>query len=604
MKEINYIFEKVISWFTPLLNFIKSPNGKYFIVVYLILMLISVYYLSKYRKEALINKNTDYILKNTNRSKAIEAFNNYNKHIAEKLNKECSVAISNSIIYNKEKIETLPNKQGIFYFNNLERLLEEYISKNILTNIASKKTFLDSYYLSLDNNLDSFVNKEFDKITQIISKIMTMNSETVQELKYSNQENILEQIKNLNKSIKSNLINEIQNELRRIMSFDETRNAVVINETPIPEIITNEIHERLYVKFYKDLLENKTFTDFCKLHDEIKTLEAELEKAYRGSYDTMTSKENVVSGIIGKITEKKRVYAKIHQKYTLYLLCLEAFSNTIETKKLMNEELKKMSISTIQPANENTIDNVMITKSRLYGKLSSTPKILNDEENKTTIDENERIVENEISSRYSNVNMEYEKDLSKMNGDTRIDPVSIFSNIEKNALSFLEGIRGGNSNSIQGEEFQQRFDNDKAVRGTFLANNDMDLLGNKSNYAKVNNVFNSISNSDSKFNSDSNFNSLSNKKTIEGFVTSSSSKSKESNNKNESKTEKKQDDLLGNVSAQFLSISQSIMDNDLIKNIVSNIMKVLRLDNIQSSEQLGVLLIVVSTLLFFIDLSS
>jgi hypothetical protein len=270
MEEINNIFKKVIIIFTPITNFIKSPNGKYFIIAYLIIMCISVYYLSQYRKEALIKKNTDFIQKNTNRSKAIETFNNYNKQIAEKLNKECSAAISNSIVYNQQQIETLPNKQGIFYFNNLERLLEEYISKNILSNIRDKKTLLDNYYLSLDNNLDSFANKYFGLIINVINDIMKMTPETIQELKYSNQQKIKEQIKKLNTTIKDEFVNEIQTELRRIMSFDETQNAVVITETPIPGIITNEIHERLYVKFYKDLLENKTFTEFCKLRDDIK----------------------------------------------------------------------------------------------------------------------------------------------------------------------------------------------------------------------------------------------------------------------------------------------------------------------------------------------
>jgi hypothetical protein len=593
MKEINIIFEKVITLFTPILNFIKSPNGKYFIIVYLILMLISVYFLSQYRKEALIKKNTDFIQKNTNRSKAIETFNNYNKQIAEKLNQECSAAISNSIVYNQQQIETLPNKQGIFYFNNLERLLEEYISNNILSNIRDKKTLLDNYYLSLDNNLDSFVNKHFELITDIINSIMKMTPETIQELKYSNQQKIKEQIKKLNTAIKDEFVNEIQTELRRIMSFDETQNAVVIIETPIPGIITNEIHERLYVKFYKDLLENKTFTEFCKLRDDIKKLENELESAYRRSYDTITSKENVVTGLTEKITNKKREYAKTHQRYTLYLICLESFSNTIETKKLMKEELKKMSISTIQPANENTVDNIMSAKSRLYGKLSSTPKLLNDEENKTTIDQNDRIAENEIASKYSSANMDYEKDLAKMNGDTRIDPVSIFSNVERSAISFLEGVRGGNSNSV--EVFKPRFDNDKAVRGTFLANDDMNLSGSKSNYARVDN---SISGLKSK--------SKTNNSVIEGFEdgTTTTSGNTTSGNTTSGNSETINQDLLGNVGQQFYSISQNIMDNDMIKGVIGSIMKVLRLDNIQSSEQLGVLLVVVSALLFFIDLSS
>lgn len=589
MKEINNIFEKVIALFTPILNFIKSPNGKYFIIVYLILIIISVYFLSKYRKEALIKKNTDYITKNTNRSKAIESFNNYNKQIAEKLNKECSSDISNSIVYNQKKMETLPNKQGIFYFNNLERLLEEYISKNILTDIKNKKTLLDNYYLSLDTNLDSFVNKNFGLIMNIINEIMKMTPETIQELKYSNQQKIKEKIKKLNTNIKDEVVIEIQSEIRRIMSFDETRNALVITETPIPRIITNEIHERLYVKFYKDLLENKTFTEFCKLRNDIKKLETELESAYRGSYDTITSKENIVSGLTEKITSKKRKFAKIHQRYVLYLICLESFSNTIETKKLMKEELKKMSISTIQPANENTIDTITSAKSKLYGKLSSTPKLLNDEENDTTIDQNDRIAEREIASKYSSANMEYEKDLAKMNGDSRIDPVSIFSNVERSAISFLEGVRGGNSNSEQRETFKPKFDNDKSVLGTFLDNDDMNLSGSKSNYSRVDNSVSSFG---------SNINSKSNN-VVEGFEDATSTKTA-----NIETTGTINEDLLGNVGQQFYSISQNIMDNDMIKGVVGAIMKVLRLDNIQSSEQLGVLLIVVSALLFFIDLSS
>ena len=591
MEEINNIFKKVITIFTPISNFVKSPNGKYFIIAYLIIMCISVYYLSQYRKEALIKKNTDYIQKNTNRSKAIETFNNYNKQIAEKLNKECTSAISNSIVYNQQQIETLPNKQGIFYFNNLERLLEEYISKNILSEIKTKTTLLDNYYLSLDNNLDSFVNKHFGLIMDTINSIMKMTPETIQELKYSNQQKIKEQIKKLNTSIKDEFVTEIQTELRRIMSFDETRNAIVITETPIPGIITNEIHERLYVKFYKDLLENKTFTDFCKLRDDIKKLESELESAYRGSYDTITSKENVVTGLTEKITNKKREFAKIHQRYTLYLICLESFSNTIETKKLMTEELKKMSISTIQPANENAVDNIMSAKSRLYGKLSSTPKLLSDDENKTTIDQNDRIAEREIVSKYSSANVDYEKDLAKMNGDTRIDPVSIFSNVERSAISFLEGVRGGNSNSNQGDVFKPRFDNDKSVRGTFLANDDMNLSGSKSNYARVDNSKSTLvsDGSTSKTNS-----------VVEGFEDGTG----ETTATASGTTGTVNQDLLGNVGQQFYSISQNIMDNDMIKGVVGAIMKVLRLDNIQSSEQLGVLLIVVSALLFFIDLSS
>jgi hypothetical protein len=197
-----------------------------------------------------------------------------------------------------------------------------------------------------------------------------------------------------------------------------------------------------------------------------------------------------------------------------------------------------------------------------------------------------------------------------MNGDTRIDPVSIFSNVERSAISFLEGVRGGNSNG--GEVFKPRFDNDKAVRGTFLANDDMNLSGNKSNYARVDNSIsglkskdNSISGLKSKDNSISGLKSKSKSRTnntvIEGFEDGTTTTS---SNTTSSNSETINQDLLGNVGQQFYSISQNIMDNDVIKSVIGSIMKVLRLDNIQSSEQLGVLLVVVSALLFFIDLSS
>lgn len=593
MNYINNIFEKVLKLFTLILNFIKSPNAKFFIFMYLILICISMFFLSKYRNVIISKKNTEYIKQNTNRQKAIENFNNYNKQIAEKLNKECSIAITNSIVYNKEKISTLPDKNGIFYFNNLERLIEEYVSKNILGDIKTKKPILDNYYLSLDINLDNFCNKEFDKIKDIITKIISMKPETIQELKYNNQEKLKDTIIKINENIKNVLVSDIQFELRRIMGFDETRDSLLINETPIPKIITNEIHERLYVKIYKDILQNNIFTDFCKLRSDIMKLEAELKSSYDLSYDTISSKENIISGLTEKITSKKREYIKINQKYTLYLICLEAFSNTQETKKIMTEELKKMSISNIQPANENSIDNIMLSKSKIYGKLSSTPKLLVDTENNIIIDQNDRIAEDKLTSQYSKANTNYEKDLKNMNGDTRIDPISIFNNVEKSAISFLESIRGGNNNKTNDELFKQRFDNDKAVRGTFLANDDMNLNGNNSNYKTVNTIKPKLDD-----NNNDNNNSI-----IEGF-SNLSNKNKKTTKTTNNKSDNNTNNLLDNLGSQFLSISQNIIDNELIKNIINIVMKLLKLENIKSSEQLGVLLISVSVLLFFIDISS
>lgn len=594
------IFNKILDLFTPILNFIKSPNGKYFIFAYLIIICISMYFLSSYRNKQIISQNTEHILKNTNREKAIESFNNYNKQIAEKIDKECSNILANTAKYNTDKKSVLPNKQGIFYFNNLERLIETYISNNILTDIKEKRDIIDNYYLSLDLLIDNMVKREFDNINNIITEIMKLSPELISELKYSNQQKVQSQIDNINTTVIDEFVNDIQTELRRIMSFDETRNAIVINETPIPEFIKKEIHERMYVKIYTFILENKVFADYCKLKTQINSTSAELESAYRKSYDTNSDKDSVVSELSKLLNELKRKYAITQQKYTLYLLCLNAFSTALKTKQLMQEELKKMSIGTIQPANDNVIDNMMSSKSRLYNKLSSTPKLLTTDEQ--IIDQNERIAESTIANKYSTLANNYETDLQKMNGDTRIDPISIFSNVEQSAISFLEGIRGGNTTTNQDEIFKTRFDNDTAVRGTFLANDDMDLNSNKSNYKTV--AFNNYNNSES-YNGYGDGNRKENATTIEGFENGvDGGNAGVDGSVNDGGNDGENSDLLQNVSSQFLSLSKGIMDNDMIQTILQSFMRILNLDNIKSSEQLGVLLIVISVLLYFIDLSS
>jgi len=616
--ETNNLFTKILQIFTPLIDFIKSKNGKYFLIIYLVLIIISVYILNKYKQQQLINNNNKHIIKNSNREKAIESFNNYNKQIAEKLSKQCSLALEDTNKYIDEEKKTLPNKDGLFYFANLEILIKEYVIKNILDDIKTKKELLDTFYLSLDSNLDNFVNQEFTKISSIINEYLQLKYETQNELKYTIQEKIKTQFNNIKSKINLDIINDMDIQLRRIMSFDETR-GITINETPIPKNIKDEIYERLYFTTYNYILDNNLFPDLCNIKQELNIINNDLESAYRRSYDTMEDKRLIISSLNNKLKNKQPQFSKIQNKYTLYLLCLEEFSTSLNTKKLMKEELKKMSISQIQPANELIIDNINNIKHNIYGKISSIPKVLNIDAEQT-IDLNERDADNTIANQFSTITNNYEKELINRKGDTRIDPISIFSNVENSAIKFLEGIRGGNSNNEN--KFTNRFIKDNSVRGSYLNNDDLDIQDKqKSKYFTLNNITLN-NNSNNQYSSNDSiiegFNNLQNNSNIQNNnILDNTINNKNNNNtindKNNNNTTNKNitnnninndNDLLKSVGTQFLGISESIMNNPIIQNIIKVLMNVLRLDNIKSSEQLGLLLIIISILLFFIDLSS
>jgi hypothetical protein len=619
INENKIIIDKIFNLFNPIINFIKTTNGKLLLIIYVLLIIISLYFLNKYKKEQTIENNINYIQNNTSRNKAIEAFNNYNKELAKKLSQQCNnILNNNNDNTNDDNDDILPiNKNGLFYFNNLEELIKSYIKNNILGDINDNKIIIDNYFLSLDVILDTFVKSYFNKIIKIIKKITP-------ELKYSIISNINDIFNNIDIYINENIINDMEEQLRELISFNETKSQL-ITETPIPTFIKKELYERFYYEIYTYQKKNKIFKNLCLARKNMTKLKNELNSAYRQSYDTNIQKDKIVKTLTSKIEDEKNIFNKLYTKYEIYLMILKHFSTDINNKKLLKKEIDKITTSNIQPSNETILDNINSTKKKIKSKLSSTPQMLNN--NDITYDKNDIKVENILSQQYSKNATQYENELLNRNGDMKLDPVKIFSDVEQGAINFLQNINNTTSNKIN-ENFISKFEMDKANRGFYLQNDDLDINNkHKSQYINNNdynsynsfyninkniinnnldneNINNNLDNENINNNLDNeNINNNLNNENINNNLNNENINNNIETFKNPD-NKKKDNNLLNIVGAQFLNISEIISNNTIITNIINNIFNILKLNDIKSSEQLGFLLIIISIILYFIDLSS
>ena len=637
-ETISNIIEKILTLLQPITTFITSTRGKYFLLIYLILMIISIYVIQVYKSRKLKQQEYENIINNSSRNEAIESFNNYNQQIIQKLSKECNDVLEDSKYNPDTELNDTIAKKGLFYFN-IEENYKTYILKNLINkNISTSQiNIIDNILLSLDTNLSILVNKNLSPILDAINNTdnfikkikqkqkMDYDKKNREELKYVRIDNINNLYVNIIKQLDDNIILELENESSNQLNFNEDY-GLTINETPLPKLIKNELYERFYYKIYLDYKNKNIFKQLCKQKKKLTQQSLELNNMFQKSYDTDLQKQKSITNLENDINISKADLIRLQNKYELYLRTLEMFSTSRDTINKLKKQLLSLSNTNIQPANENIIDYLNTYKNNEKSKLSSSPFILSNTEQ-------DKIAESLTTNKLNALNKQYEDELKAKNSDTRLDIIKMFSDTETNVIGFLDNIYNTKSRNNK-----VRFDNDLSDRGTWLKDNTISKNDNNIYYLD-NNLTNNIneklnSNINEKQNKTYNlenkklkptqiFNNSKNNKTMSNQTNNKSIIEEFNNIENDTKTEtKKKSDVTNsnnneneNINAtnsglpeqvitQFLNITKSLIDNETINKFIKYIFKLLKLDNIKTSEQFGVMLVIVSALLFFIDLSS
>lgn len=659
---ITNIINSILSALKPITTFITSYDNKHFIIAYIIILVIVAYLIQVYRNRKLKQQEYNNIIKNTSRSKAIESFNNYNQQIIEKLYKECNDTLSDPT-YNPDTDITKDTliKQGLFYLD-IETQYRAYILKNLINKSlnVSKTNTIDNLLLNLDTELNVIVNKHVPNYIDIINntnnfiKTITkqsdrdLNIKDTEEYKYIRISKLQEVYDSIIKELNDTLLIEFDNNTRTQLSFDES-NGVAMMETPLLDLIKMELFERIYYKIYLDYKEKNIFVELCSTRKGLTDSTLELNSMFQKSFDTDTRKQNSILSKEREIETLKVSLTRLQNIYELYLRTLKLFSTSRDTNDKLKKKILSISNSDIQPSNENIIDYLNTYKNNEKSKLSSSPSNL-------SIDTDMSITaENITASHLNELNASWNTELKNRNNDTRLDIGKIFSDTEESVIGFLDNIY-----KTESRNNTSRFDTTLSDRGFWLQNpnkpdpkhyyldnnlrNNIDVhlnsvnintnLDTKSNLDTNSNLNinyklnNNINNNISQNNNITQNNMVNTKPIIEGFEdiennaqntntntdTDTNTNNSVNNNLRGSNlpanrlvtrdARNNETDLLEQIGSQFLNITKTLMNNAVIQRIFRSIMQLLKLDNIKTSEQVGVLLVIASILLYFIDLSS
>ncbi len=327
-------------------------------------------------------------------------------------------------------------------------------------------------------------------------------------------------------------------------------------------LIAREVRERLFGKVDND--SRRMFRDLCSTNSQINKLEKELLMA-----DSTRALE-----INKQLDQLKFQQADQQSRYRLTLLVLAKLATKQATRETIQKQTESLAEMSIQPTSLNQADVIRGSPviQRPDGTYTSPGEV-------------------DLSRQYSGAYQQYLDDLKTREGDTIIDPLRILGSLEEGTVNLLSGLSRGRPQEVQ-------------IR-----------LGNQSN-----NLGSWMSNAAKPPASDANFRlgpAMTNRevellsqkpKTTEpvkeGFQSGGSSQATTTNSKitNSTTIKNKSPAGLEGTLVGFASYAMDILGSYIGQDTVQTAKTVITDEN--NMVPIGFVLIVLSILLYFIDISS
>jgi hypothetical protein len=535
-----------------------------YIFIYAGLVLVSVIYLYYYRQNL-----TKQAAEQTKRNQAIEKFKTYTQ-IATRQGKQqthegfesgkgyrlpsdnkASALGARCMPENGGQSSVVPNMVPIpddeFLLPNLSNDIHARVNKQTLK--RGQDLVINNIIIAFTKDVITFAGDTYADIQKIILAA-TPATEFTQEERLELFFNRLDQ--NIDTMVRAKL------DARLTTAFEQSQ-ILTTNADSVRKTIGREIKERVFARLYNDARQ---------LQGEICRTQSELA-------------QKIESASAGEIRFKLQTVQIQHRQI---LQSLVRLTETPATAEAIRKELSQLADTVIQPAMETDLDTI---NSRRLGRMGM---FLSEAQN---IPNGPGDLEQQLGQIPSaNAYKDYLMAVAKKESEFKIDPINALDKMERSTIGFLEqlGVELGMTTSTSGINRQPNL----AQYSTDQANTTLSTAS----VAAANNRFSTgqPSNRGSWMDAKTSQNTKKSQNTREGFVTTQS-------NKNE--LTQQQQDLEAQLGTQITGWSRYIYDfikSNFDSEITARAERILTDEN--NMVPLGILLILGSVLLYFIDLSS
>lgn len=559
--------------------------------IYAVITGLAVVYFIIWRNRQLTDPKSTYNLQTTKRTQAIEQFQNMTNTLVSKQTSKTSKAITNEQLARltqtaiDEKCAELPPYDELVPEGKTYMLSEIHtaIADRLMSNKASNGTstgpskdmleILADNYPVIDTAIAKFVSEMYMGFR---TEYATADRNNV----YIRETNLDGQLAGFDDAVRRLTDTKIEGLLYDVFYnpglADEAQRMVFIYKfgADFPPIrlqntlITREVRERLFGLVDND--SRRVFRDLCSLNSQINKLEKELLVA-----DSVQTLE-----INKQLDQLKFQQVDQQSKYRLTLLVLAKLATKQATRETIQKQTESLAEMSIQPMSLNQADVIRGSPviQRPDGTYTSPGEV-------------------DLSRQYSGAYQQYLDDLKAREGDTILDPLRILGSLEEQTVNLLSRLGEGKGRP---QEVQIRLGNQANNLGSWMSgaaeptprdanfqlgtpmtNREVELLSRAPVSAKSGDV-------------------------KEGFQDGGSSqatnpKKATTQSKNKSKQTQPTTGIEGSITG-FVAYIMDVIGSYIGPDVVTNWQTTLTDEN--NMVPIGFVLILLSILLYFIDVSS
>lgn len=587
-----------------ILNFFYIINDKlsklkinYYYIIYGLIIFFGIIYLNiLYKQSALYKKyNKQNEIegfensKLTPRERKIKELNEFNNNLIKNIehfennNEEQLIQQNNSKKQNKSNISNTSNKSNISNTSNKSNNLSKFDSYTILnkdlksiiltakkrdldiTNNEELTNIVDNIMINMSRYFDNLIPKLLGNITDIYNKLDKSNY-------YQIEQNLENKLNNLSSGENDYLTTIKFN--KEYMNLSTLQSQITPNNDQLNKLLENidielnkEVKERLFLEIEK--LRVKQDFKLQDLRAQLHTLKTN-QLTEETLYESNPNNSNQPESNDIKIQKLTNTITVESYKYSSILMSLQLLaSNLVTQKRLLNlkDEFNKiLNNSLIQPMSNSKID-----------KLNQLAQQY----------EQNDLTEFDLSDNYSKAYNDYLRDLEK-NMEPVIKPLHILDKAEKTIIDLVSRTNDYNYFK-QGKTSPSSKSSKQTTNLSYSENFNLDnIIPNNTSNNKSNNTSNNQMNN-----------------SIEGFQNMRNNLPNESSN------------YLPNESSKYNNTTNVILDGyvkyvfDMVKNFISsNINPELTnyisqiFENNDTMMNYGVIIIILSIIFYFIDISS
>lgn len=522
-----------------------------YIYIYAVLVLISIIYLYYYRQ-----KLAQQAAEKTKRNQAIEKFQTYTRVVSKNANKRKSTkegfqsetnirlpSDSKASVLGARCISSANGGQSSVVPDMPAIPTDEFLIPNLGDKIhgrVNKETLKRGQDLIINNIILAFTKDVITQSGDIYSDIQKIIQAATPATEFSQEERLELFFNNLDQFLMAFIHTKLESRL--ISSFEQSQ-ILTTNDTDVRQSVIREIKERVFARLYND--SRRLQSDICRTQSELT--------------------QKIESSTAGEIRFKLQT-AQIQHRQTLQSLI--RLTETPATQEAIRAELAQLADTVIQPAMETDLDTI---NSRRLGRMGMPLG-----ESKQSGVELANAIE-QVPSR--DAYKAYLEAIARRESEFKVDPVAALDKMERSTIGFLEQLRV-----------------ELGMTNSSSANYSIDQANTTLSTPSINRFAAGQSNNRGSWMNDNKMNKTQNKSAIrEGFATT-----EKTNTTKDSSTEGGAD--LGQQITGWSRYVYDFIKSNFDSEITAHAERILTDEN--NMIPIGILLILGSILLYFIDLSS